>query len=199
MAEFRVQNVLSSAETILSEGLRPADSPVTRVAVATVFENPWLRLPDTRDLGPVIADYVLSMVPDPDAILSYGKAALVGVEGETEHASSLMHNPYFGAIMRDRFRGTEYVSFSDFRVRPGYPLLIPMKHKSQGELRDYFQTAALSLSDAPAPHELVLAMAVSTGPRPRARSGDRTTDVAVDLAEFESFRPKKQLLPAGIA
>ena len=48
-------------------------------------------------------------------ILAYGKAAMVGLNGEIEHASAFIHTLRFGNKFRDAVGGTSYLSFTNTR------------------------------------------------------------------------------------
>ncbi len=188
------RKVFSTSETI-SEEAGLSVTPLTKIAVAAVMKNPWLTEAPGSDLTPtlgrvnpglamLLTDYLLELVPEPDAIHGYGKAAAVGVDGELEHAAAMIHNAYFGPIMRKRLRGTAYVSFADLRTLPGRMLTVPTGHKTKSGTRSYFQTVNLPLPDSPEPDELVVAIAAVTGQRPLARIGDRTTDSTFDLEQY---------------
>jgi len=189
-----IRKVFSTSETVAEEaGIEV--TPLRKVAVGAALKNPWLEEAGGSDLSAtlrrvnpdlavLLTDYLLELVPDPKLIRGYGKAAAVGIDGELEHAAAMIHNAYFGPVMRKRLQGTAYVSFADLRSLPGRMLTIPTGHKTQAGTRSYFQTVNLPLPDSPEPDELVVAIAAVTGPRPLARIGDRTTDSPFDLAQY---------------
>ena len=82
------------------EGGKKAKEPVLLVSVAAVFKNPWHGQGFIEDLRPTILDLAPKLgdmlVPElikemksPDKILAYGKAGVVGLNGEIE--LSLIH------------------------------------------------------------------------------------------------------------
>lgn len=93
-------------ETILAEANNMAPRPVTRAVVAMVVANPLtLSKPGSLDilidLGPSLVELYF-----PQAVLllagpavAYGKAAIVGVNGDLEHGAALLH-PKLGKAMR---------------------------------------------------------------------------------------------------
>jgi hypothetical protein len=112
-----------------------------------------------------------------DAVEAFGKAAVVGTDGELEHASALIHTLRFGNLFRDRVKGSAYLPFTNRRAGAGTTLQIPLMHKDDSGRRSHYLTADLCIADAPAPGELVVAISGSTGGRPFARIGDRYQDM----------------------
>lgn len=192
---LRIRAVVSYRDETLAERGLPVATRVRRAFAAAVIENPWLGSDTRADLQEEVAriaaplaitlsSYVYKLLGDPHGILAYGKGAIVGLDGEVEHGSALLHTPYFGNIVRERLDGTEYISFADAIGVAGTPLTLPLGHKTNGGLRDFFETVPVEIPDAPQPDEIVVVLGAADGPRPNARIGDRTTDRAVRLDEF---------------
>ena len=89
------------------EGGKEAKEPVLLVSVAAVFKNPWHGQGFVENLRPVILDLapklgdilvpeLIKEIGSPDKILAYGKAGVVGLDGEIEHASAFIHTLRFG-------------------------------------------------------------------------------------------------------
>ncbi|MBV8992547.1 MAG: amino acid synthesis family protein [Pseudonocardiales bacterium] len=184
-------------EEVLSENGRAPARPIRRAAVAAVITNPWLGTGPAADLSaeveviaPVLAkaltDRLAGALGGVESIEAFGKAALVGTAGEIEHAGALIHTPYFGNLMRDFLEGESIICFADTRGEAGETLVVPMWHKTQAATRSHYQTISVRVSDAPRAAEIVVIAAASTGPRPHARIGDRTTDPKVNAERLES-------------
>ncbi|HTW13932.1 MAG TPA: amino acid synthesis family protein [Nocardioides sp.] len=176
-------------ETLLENGSAPA-VPAVRASVAAVIRNPWVGTSAVRDLAPEVAamapvlareltDRLLAALGGVDAVEAFGKAAIVGTGGEVEHAGALIHTPYFGNLMRDFLAGESIICFADTRADAGEALVVPMWHKTHAATRSHYQTVSARVADAPRADEIVVVAAASTGPRPHARIGDRSTDPAV--------------------
>ena len=189
-----IRKVVRYVEDIHSDG-RPADGePVRMVGVAAVIRNPWagrgfvenLR-PDilavAPGLGRVLVDAVLELCGGGDRVEAYGKAAVVGVNGEIEHASALIHTLRFGNLYRGAVGGTAYLSFTNTRGGAASPVVIPMMHKLDEGLRSHYLTLSFAISDAPGPDELVVALGASTGGRLHPRIGNRYIDMEELAAE----------------
>jgi hypothetical protein len=187
--------VVYSAEVLRENGREPARA-AQRAAAAAVITNPWRGTGPDVDLGPavevtapVLAKALTERLADTlggvEAIEAFGKAAIVGTAGEIEHAGALIHTPYFGNLMRDFLQGESIICFADVRGEAGETLVVPMWHKTAAATRSHYQTISARVSDAPRAGEIVVLAAASTGPRPHARIGDRTTDPTVSAENLE--------------
>ena len=112
-----------------------------------------------------------------DKILAYGKAAIVGLNGEIEHSSAFIHTLRFGNKFRDAVGGTSYLSFTNTRGPAGSKISIPMMHKTDSGLRPYYLTHEFTIHDAPFDNEIVIAIGGSSSGRAHARTGDRYQDM----------------------
>ena len=130
-------------------------------------------------LAKLLSDRLLQALGGAEKVEAFGKAALVGSDGELEHAGALIHTPFFGNLLREALGGTSIICFVDGRGVPGESLRVPMWHKTAAATRTHYQTLDLSLPDAPHAGEIAVIAAASTGPRPHARIGDRTTDQVI--------------------
>jgi hypothetical protein len=191
-----IRKVVVYRETVLTEGGARAARRVERATAAAVIPNPWLGTSPATDLSaevvsiaPVLAsvltDRLIEALGGVDRIEAFGKAAVVGTAGEIEHGAALIHTPYFGNLMRDFLDGESIICFADARADAGETLVVPMWHKTSAATRTHYQTVTARVSDAPGPGEIVVIAAASTGPRPHARIGDRTTDPVFTAADLE--------------
>ncbi len=200
-----IRKICTVAEDLATELGTPVATPVRRVAVAAVLTNPWAGrgiVPDLHEevveLGPLLAHQLTSRLVDAlggtSGVEAFGKAAIVGLDGEIEHAGALIHTPYFGNLLREITEGSSIIVFSDDRMDAGASLTVPMWHKTQAATRSHYQTVSVRIPDAPRPDEIVVIAAGSSGGRPNARIGDRTSDPVVRLADHPSSRyPLKTL------
>jgi hypothetical protein len=190
------KTVLYREEVLIENGAGPS-RPARRAVVAAVIENPWLGTgpatdlaPEVEAIAPVLAkaltDRLIDALGGVDAIEAFGKAAIVGTAGELEHAGALIHTPWFGNLMRDFLHGESIICFADVRGDAGETLVVPMWHKTAAATRSHYQTISARVPDAPRAGEIVVLAAASTGPRPHARIGDRTTDPTVSADNLES-------------
>jgi len=189
--DTEVRKISTFVEEMYIEGGKRAEQPITTVVVAAVLRNPWagqgfcedLR-PEILRLAPVLGAELtrrLVAVMPAERVEAYGKAAAVGVNGEIEHASALIHTLRFGNMFREAVNGTAFLSFTNTRVGPGAMLSLPMIHKSATGQRSHFLTATFQITDAPGPDEVLIAIGAADGGRAHPRIGDRF----VDMAEME--------------
>lgn len=193
-AELR--KIATFIETTYVEGGKEAEQPVMTVIVAAIIRNPWagqgfvenLRpaiLESAPILGQIVTRQLTALMPA-DRVQAYGKAAVVGVNGEIEHASALIHTLRFGNVFRNAVEGTAFLSFTNTRVGPGALVSVPMIHKSETGKRSHFLTSTFQIADAPAPDEIVIAIGASDGGRVHPRIADRFQDMEEMRAEEAS-------------
>jgi Amino acid synthesis len=180
-----VRKIVTVVEEIHTEGGR-AVSPVARVAVvAAVVRNPWAGQGFVEDLAPGIEDnaselgellapLVLDALGAPAE--AYGKAAVVGLDGEIEHGSALIHTLKFGDHFRKAAGGTTLLPAVEKRGAAGTVFDIPLKHLTDATIRSHHQTVEVRLSDAPHPDELVIALAAAAQGRPQQRLAPLSTE-----------------------
>jgi len=106
-----------------------------------------------------------------DKVESYGKAAIVGAEGELEHAAAVLH-PKIGAPLRKLLgKGAALIPSAKKRAAPGAPVDIPLGHKDAAFVRSHFDAMEVHIADAPKANEILVAIAVTDSGRPHPRIG----------------------------
>ena len=163
------------------------------MVVAAIVRNPWTGQGFVEDLRPEILRLApvlgvemtrrLVAIMPADRVEAYGKAATVGVNGEIEHGSALIHTLRFGNTFREAVNGTAFLSFTNTRSAPGALLSVPMIHKSETGKRSHFITATFQVADAPGPDEILIAIGAADGGRAHPRIADRFQDMAEMEAE----------------
>jgi hypothetical protein len=183
-----IRKTLLHVENTLIEGGKVAETPLKMIAAAAVIRNPWAGLGFVEDLRPAIHDcapglgavlteMILEAAGGGDKVEGYGKSAIVGVNGEVEHASALIHTLRFGNHYREAVGAKSYLAFTNTRGPANAPLQIPLMDKNDGGRRSHYLTIQLSVADAPGPDEIVVALGASVGGRPHHRIGDRYQDL----------------------
>ncbi|MBU2889512.1 amino acid synthesis family protein [Celeribacter halophilus] len=184
----QIRKTLLHVENTLIEGGKAAETPLKMIAAIAVIQNPWAGQGFVEDLKPMIHDQapglgqlltemILDAAGGGDAVEGYGKAAIVGLNGEVEHASALIHTLRFGNYYREAVGAKSYLSFCNTRGPANAPLLIPLMDKNDGGRRSHYLTIQTSVCDAPAPDEILIALGASIGGRPHHRIGDRYQDL----------------------
>lgn len=104
---IELRKTLLHVETTFIEGGRAAAVPLRLIAALAVVRNPWAGrgfvedlTPEIHEIAPVLGELLTRMIIESvgsgDAVEAYGKAAVVGLDGEIEHASALIHTLRFG-------------------------------------------------------------------------------------------------------
>ncbi len=184
----QIRKTLLNIETTLIEGGRTAPTPLKFIAAAAVIRNPWAGMGFVEDLKPAIHDVapelgalLTEMIIDAagggDKVEGYGKAAVVGLDGEVEHASALIHTLRFGNHYRTAVGAKTYLAFTNTRGPANCPIMIPLMDKNDEGRRSHYLTIQFAIPDAPAADEIVVALGASIGGRPHHRIGDRYQDL----------------------
>lgn len=185
---LEIRKLYTAIEETRIEGNKNVEKPIKMIATMAVIKNPWAGQGYVEDLMPKINKYapglgdilvseLFKTIQSPDDVEAYGKAAVVGVNGEMEHASAYIHTLKFGNRFREAVKGTSILSFTNKRGGPGSPITIPMVHKTDDSKRSHYVTFETRIEDAPRENEIVVAIGVSTGGRPHPRTGDRHQDM----------------------
>lgn len=183
-----IRKTLLQVETTLVEGGKAADRPLKLYAALAVVKNPWAGCGFVEDLKPeihaaapvlgeLLTGMIIEAVGSGAAVEGYGKAAVVGLDGEVEHASALIHTLRFGNHYREAVGAKSYLAFTNTRGPANAPILIPLMDKNDAGRRSHYLTIQTSIADAPAADEIVLALGASVGGRPHHRIGDRYQDL----------------------
>ena len=76
---------------------------------------------------------------------SYGKAAIVGMNGELEHAAALLH-PALGAPLREAVGGGKSIIPSSKKMGgPGTTIDVPLHHKDAMYVRSHFDAMTFKI------------------------------------------------------
>ena len=183
-----IRKTLLHVEDTLIEGGKIAAQPLKMIAAVAVIKNPWAGRGFVEDLRPAIHDcapglgelltkMVLDAAGGGEKVEGYGKSAIVGLDGEVEHASALIHTLRFGNHFREAVGAKSYLAFTNTRGPANASLQIPLMDKNDGGRRSHYLTIQLSVADAPASDEIVIALGASIGGRPHHRIGDRYQDL----------------------
>jgi len=185
--ELEIRKFVTYSENVHIEGFKKTDKPLHIFAVAAVITNPWAGKfvedlkPEIQAFAPLLGEQlttkILKLSGGPDQIEAYGKAAVVGTEGEIEHASALTHTLRFGNFYRNAVEAKSYLVFTNTRSPANGAIMIPLMHKHDPGQRSHYHTIQFSISDAPSANEIVIALGGANGGRPHHRIGDRYQDL----------------------
>jgi hypothetical protein len=162
--------------------------PTRKAAAVAVIANPFAGryeedLEPLMEIGAELGGLLGEMCVDalgiaPAEAESYGKAAMVGENGELEHAAAILH-PRLGKPLRAAVeKGAALVPSSKKMGGPGQPLDVPLGHKDAAYVRSHFDGIEVRLNDSPRADEIMVAVAVTDSGRPLPRVGGLTADEA---------------------
>lgn len=181
MSGAKIRKIVVVVDEIHMEMDQAVTPPTRRAAAIAVIANPFAgtyaeNLDELMDIGEELGGLlgrkaVAALGVEPAQIESYGKAALVGENGELEHAAAILH-PKLGKPLRQSVeKGAALVPSSKKRGGMGTPLDIPLGHKDAAFVRSHFDGMEVRINDAPRANEIMVAVAVTNSGRPLPRVG----------------------------
>jgi hypothetical protein len=176
--KMNIKREYTIIETTHIEGKKILPESLVKVIAAAVIENPYAGkyqedlsalMAMGEKLGELLSNRAVAGLKNPPQ--SYGKAAIVGMGGEREHAAALLH-PRLGAPLRKAVNGGKAIIPSTKKVGgPGASIDIPLHYKDAMKVRSHFDAVELRIPDAPADDEIIVAVCVTDGGRPHPRVG----------------------------
>ncbi len=158
---------------------KAAEPPLVRAAIVVVVDNPFAGR-YVEDLTPYIRASVeigermgamAAQVMGDHGVESYGKAGLVGINGEQEHANALLTSDFAEPIRRAIGGGKAWISSMTKVVVPGTPIDVPMNHRNAIYVRSHYNGMTLTLHDVPRPDEIAMIFCLASRGRLNARVG----------------------------
>ncbi|MCM1496072.1 MAG: amino acid synthesis family protein [Bacteroides sp.] len=182
--EPKIRKIVTNVEEIRFEGFRELEKPIRKCSVAAVIQNPFAGkyvedLSELSEYGEYLGEYLtriavknLGNVP----IHSYGKGAIVGLNGELEHGGAILH-PKLGKPMREVIGGGKAIIPSAKKTGfAGIGLDVPLHYKDAAFVRTHYDAMEVRIPDAPKANEIVVALVFTDGGRPHARIGGLQLD-----------------------
>jgi len=177
----KIRKLIVTVEETRQEMGKAVEPPTRKAAAVAVIENPFAGqfVPDLKplmdigeELGELLARRcVAALGIDGGKAESYGKAAIVGEQGELEHAAAILH-PQLGKPVRAVLtKGAALIPSAKKQGGPGTPIDVPLGHKDAAFVRSHFDAVEVRLADAPRANEILVAIAVTDSGRPLPRIG----------------------------
>ncbi len=165
---------------------RAVSPPIKRAIACAAIKNPFAGryvedlselVAQGEELGALLAARAIAALGIPgDQVESFGKAAIVGENGELEHAAALLH-PKMGAPVRAALtKGPALIPSAKKSGGPGTAIDVPLGHKDAAFVRSHFDAIEARMPDAPRADEIVVCIALTSGGRPHPRIGGLTRD-----------------------
>lgn len=180
MPEVKIRKTVVSVEEIFHEGGPVSKIPLRRAAALAVIENPFAGkyvehiegfIDDLKPLGMSMATQLIDALGgDASVVEGYGKAAIVGEEGELEHGA-LWHAPG-GYSMRENLPASNAIVPSSKKVGTmGARIDVPVTHCNASYVRSHFDSIEVGINDSPRANEMLVILVMTTGPRIHNRAG----------------------------
>ncbi len=185
---MKIRKIVVTVEDTHLEIGRNISPPTRRAAAIAVIENPFAGIYQEdleelmvagEELGGLLGQKCVEALGiKPEEAESYGKAAMVGENGELEHAAAILH-PRLGKPLRAAVeKGAALVASSKKMGSMGQPLDVPLGHKDAAYVRSHFDGMEVRVNDAPRANEIMVAIAVTDSGRPLPRVGGLTHEEA---------------------
>ena len=140
MGLAKIRKIVTIVEDTHEETGQIISPPTRRAAAVAVIENPFagtyqddleMLMAIGEELGGLLGERcVVALRITPQQAQSYGKAALVGENGELEHAAAILH-PRLGKPLRAAVeKGAALVPSNKKRGGMGHPIDVPLGHKA---------------------------------------------------------------------
>jgi hypothetical protein len=177
-----IRKIVVTTEEIYLEGKGKLSRPLRVAAAMAVVKNPFagtyakdiaiLSGDYSTALGPRLAKLAREALGTPPKV--FGKAALVGLDGEVQHGSAIIHTRLFGDALRDVAQGHAVVPGAEKRAAAGSSLDVALKSAVDGGTLqdsdpDSYYSFEVRIPDAPRDDEIVVIAAVGDGARPDPR------------------------------
>lgn len=168
------------------------EAPLVKAAVGVLIKNPFAGQGFVDDLSSLTAESRLlglelgrraALLLGGRPVEAYGKGGVAGLDGDQEQIVACV-TTVFGNGFRDAIGGGKaWISSVTKTDVAGTSIDIPLAFKDEVYVRDYYDGITFTVPTGPKPDELLICVAVSSGPRPFARVGGMTKVEA--LAKFE--------------
>ena len=176
---IKIKRVLTFLDEVRVADGRDTVPPLRKAAAVAIVDNPFAGR-FVQDLSPLtraseaigreICAIAVRLLA-PDQAVSYGKAAIIGINGEQEHGNAML-TTVFGNVMREAIGGGKaWISSMTKRAAPGAMIDIPLAHKDALYVRSHYDGMTLTLPDAPQPNEIAIIAVYATRGRPNQRVG----------------------------
>lgn len=192
---IELRRVFTHVESIFHEFGPPPAKPLRRAAAIAIIRNPFAGrfelqiapfMDDLKPLGLELAKRLVSALDVAVAeVQGYGKAAIVGSSGESEHGA-LWHVPG-GYGMREvlgwhagqevnsgqdqRGNGLAIVPSTNKVGAPGAQIDVPLTHINASYVRSHLDAMEVRVPGAPCADEIAFILAMSAGARIHERLG----------------------------
>jgi len=158
--------------------------PLRMAAAVAVVSNPYAGryepdlmpfMAELRSVGELLAEELVEVLGGKEQVEVYGKAAIVGIDGEMEHGA-VWHEAGGWAMRQALDEPKAIVPATKAVAVAGYRLMVPVHYVHAAYVRSHFNSMEVGLQDSPRPREILFALVMGTGGRIHARVGGLTKE-----------------------
>ena len=171
-------------DTLATETGEPADGePLRKIVIAAALHNPYAGrferdlsgyVEPSGMLGEEFGRRIIAAAGG-QPLESYGKACVVGTDGEYEHGNALLTTIFAEPVRAALGGGKAWVPSTGKRGGPGSTIDVPLAHKDALYVRSHYDSMSLMFGDGPAADEVIVIWAFATRGRLHARLGGLQT------------------------
>ena len=178
MSLIHIRKRVLAVETIHHEGGPAPAVPLRMAAAGAVVRNPYAGryepdllpfMAELRALGRELAEEAAGVLGK-DRVEAYGKAAIVGVDGELEHGA-VWHEAGGWAMRAVLGEPKAIVPAAKAVASAGYRLMVPLHYIHAAYVRSHFNAMEVGVQDGPRPGEIFFALVMADGGRIHERLG----------------------------
>lgn len=178
---MEILRLVTIIEDVLSEGGRKVETPYRRVAAAAVIKNPATGEKSGenqeqffdigKEIGYILTKAAMAPLGDGKNVESFGKACIVGSEGEVEQGAMLIHK-VLGVAVREVIGGGKAGIPGAQKVAPaGTSIDVPLSFRDDAGRATHWDTMPVMVPGAPKGDEIVVIIALSNCGRPHPWAG----------------------------
>lgn len=177
--KLKVRRQLALTDEVFEVAGQSATPPLVRLSLITVVENPYVDryvndlsplVKASVELGERMASWAADVIKG-RTIESYGKAGLVGVRGEQEHANALLTTAFAEPFRKVIGEAPAWISSMTKVASPGDLVDVPVNNIHDVYVRSHYDGVSLAIPGAPMPDEVVVIFCMVTRGRVGARVG----------------------------
>jgi hypothetical protein len=177
--KLTIRKWLTFIDHKMEEAGRQADIPLRKLSIVAIAKNPFVGVyrADLSDgiaaseaLGAMFGQRLVEAFGD-YAIQSYGKAGIVGMDGEQEHANALLSSLFADPIRAAIGGGKSWIPSVTKVAAPGSPIDVPLAAKDALYVRSHYDAMTVCIPDGPLADEVALIFTIANRGRINARVG----------------------------
>jgi hypothetical protein len=182
--QLNVRRVLTIIDHKTEEAGRIDPVPLRRLAVVMIVNNPCAgryvedlkpMVDASVPLGHEMAKLALEAF-GPYKVQSYGKAGVVGLGGEQEHAAALLTSAFAEPLRKALGGGKAWITSYTKVAAPNATIDVPLAHKDALYVRSHYDGMTVTIPDGPQADEVALIFAIANRGRLNARVGGLHVD-----------------------